>query len=166
MASMAHCKLFSLAHPMMSPRLFRLVFNCWPPLLGAGIRVTHIATDWRECRVSMPLTLLNRNIMKAHFGGSLYAMTDPFYMMMLMGILGRDYLVWDAGAEITFVKPGRKRVNGHYFVTDDDLTQIYAATAQGDKHFHTFHTTLHDSDGLLIARVKKVVYVRKKKEPT
>jgi hypothetical protein len=39
------------------------------------------------------------------YGGSLYSMTDPFYMPMLISNLGSDYVVWDKAAHIRFRKP-------------------------------------------------------------
>jgi hypothetical protein len=67
--------------------------NLWPPFRGAGVRVRHIAPDWREAHVELKFGLLNRNYVGTHFGGSLYAMTDPFYMLMLIHLLGPDYVV-------------------------------------------------------------------------
>lgn len=83
-------------------RLLRFAMNLYPPFLGAGIRVRHIAGDFREVRVRMGLNRLNRNYVGTQFGGSLYAMTDPFFMLMLMENLGRDYVVWDKAANIEF----------------------------------------------------------------
>jgi hypothetical protein len=84
----------------------RLLINLWPLLLGAGIRVTRLDADWRAVDVEMKLTRWNRNYVGTHYGGSLYSMTDPFYMVMLIEILGRDYVVWDKSASIRFRKPG------------------------------------------------------------
>ena len=43
----------------------------------------------------MKLSLRNQNYVGSHFGGGLFSMTDPFYMLMLMNVLGSEYLVWD-----------------------------------------------------------------------
>ena len=87
-------------------RLLRFAMNLYPPFLGRA-SVRHIAGDFREVRVRMGLNRLNRNYVGTQFGGSLYAMTDPFFMLMLMENLGRDYVVWDKAANIEFVSPGR-----------------------------------------------------------
>ena len=79
----------------MKPRHLRWGMNLWPPFLGAGIRVRHIAPDWSEVRVELRQGLLNRNYVGTHYGGSLFSMTDPFYALMLMHLLGSRYLVWD-----------------------------------------------------------------------
>ena len=68
------------------PALFARFMSLWPPFLGAGIRVDHIAPDWREVRSSLKLNFFNRNYVGTHFGGSLFAMTDPFLMLMLANL--------------------------------------------------------------------------------
>ncbi len=82
-------------NPMDHPRIFRMIVNFWPPYLGAAIAVEEIARDWRTIRVAMKLRWYNRNYVNSHFGGNLFSMTDPFYMLMLLRNLGREYVVWD-----------------------------------------------------------------------
>lgn len=146
----------------ISPRVFRWVFNLWPPYLGAGIRVRRIAPDWREVVVEMPLRLTNRNYFGTHFGGSLYAMTDPFYALMVLHNLPTGYTVWDKAASIEFVAPGRGRMRATFALEQAALDTILKMTADGDKHLHVFEVDVVDDEGLLVARVEKVVYVRKR----
>ena len=87
----------------------RRAVNFWPPFLGAGIRVKHISPDMKFIEVQMKLRWWNANYVGTHFGGSLFAMTDAFYMLMLMANLGRDYIVWDKTASIRYRKPGGAR---------------------------------------------------------
>lgn len=148
------------------PRLLRFVLNLWPPFLGAGIRVRRIAADYREIVVEMPLRLYNRNYFGTHFGGSLYAMTDPFFALMVLHNLPADYLVWDKAAAIEFIAPGRTRLRAHFVLDEADLQQIIAATAGGDKHLHLFRVDVVDDEGLLVAKVEKIVYVRRKRSPS
>jgi hypothetical protein len=82
--------------------------SLWPPLLGAGIRVKPIAADMKAVDIEMKLRFWNANYVSTHFGGSLFAMTDPFYMLMVMANLGRNYIVWDKAASIRYRKPGAR----------------------------------------------------------
>ncbi len=147
----------------ISARLLRWGINLWPPYLGAGIRVKRISPDFRAVEVELPLRWYNRNYVGTHFGGSLYAMTDPFYMLMLVHNLESDYLVWDREASIDFVAPGRSRMRAQMRLTDEDLAQIRARTADGDKHLHLFRTEIVDAEALVVARVEKIVYVRRRR---
>jgi acyl-coenzyme A thioesterase PaaI-like protein len=150
----------------VSPRLLRWALNLWPPYLGAGIRVQRIAADWREVVVEMPLRLRNRNFFGTHFGGSLYAMCDPFFALMVLHNLPRDYLVWDKAASIDFVAPGRSRVSATFRLEEADLAAIHRMTESGDKHLHVFRTDVVDAEGLVVARVEKIVYVRRRRNGT
>jgi len=148
---------------LLSPRLLQFLANIWPPYLGAGIRVRHVAHDYRSVTVEAPLRWYNRNFVGTQFGGSLYAMADPFFMLMLMHVLGRDYRVWDKTGSIEYLAPGRGRVWARFELTDDDLEQIRRMTAAGDKHLHLFKVDIKDDDGMVIARIEKLVYVRRRR---
>jgi acyl-coenzyme A thioesterase PaaI-like protein len=137
--------------------------NLWPPFLFAGIRITAISDDFRHARVRMRQHWFNRNYVGTHFGGSLFAMTDPFWMLLAMRSLGRDYMVWDQAAEIRFVKPGRGTVVADFTLGDDVLAAMRAATADGGKYLHWFDTEVRDASGEVVASVRKQVYVRRKK---
>ena len=105
-------------------RMLRWLLNLYPPYLGAGIRVQHISPDMRSVKVCMKLTRWNRNYVGTQFGGSLYAMVDPFYMLLLIEQLGRDYIVWDKAASIDFISPGKGPVYAEFHVDDALLQEI------------------------------------------
>ncbi len=140
----------------------RRILNIYGPYLGAGVRVRYLAKDFREAKVEMKLRWFNRNYVGTHFGGSLFSMIDPFYMLLLMNTLGRDYIVWDASAEIDFIKPGRGVVSAHFTVTDAMLAEIRDKTADGEKFLPTYEVHIVDADGELVARARKTLYIRRK----
>ena len=140
-------------------RLLRLGLNLYPPYLGAGIRVREISPDFRRVRVRMGLGWYNRNYVRTQFGGSLYSMTDPFFMLMLMQLLGRDYIVWDKAASIDFISPGKGPVHAEFRIDDELLAQIRQHTADGDKYLRV---EVRDDEGTLVAIVHKTLYIRLK----
>ena len=148
-------------NPFNHPNLFRHIMNLWPPFLGAGIRVTFISQDWRKIITQLRLYGLNRNYMGTHFGGSLFAMTDPFYMLMLIRNLGGQYKVWDRTGAIEFIKPVNGQVSATFMLNEERLRQIRHKTAQGEKHFEHFSIEVKDNQDEVIARVTKVIYIRK-----
>ncbi len=147
----------------LSPRLVRWGMNLWPPLIGAGVRVRRISRDFREVVVDMPLRWYNRNGYGVHFGGSLYSMTDPFFVLMLAYNLGPDFVVWDRAASIDYIATGRSRVRAVLRLADEDLAVVRRMTEGGSKHLHVFHAEILDAEDLLVARVDKVVYVRRRR---
>ncbi|MBJ6978009.1 DUF4442 domain-containing protein [Luteimonas sp. MC1895] len=146
----------------MRASILRHGMNAWPPFLFAGIHITALSDDFRHARVELRRRWYNRNYVGTHFGGSLFAMTDPFWMLLTMRALGRDYYVWDQAAEIRFLKPGRGTVHARFDLDDGVLDAIRAATADGTKHLHWFETPIVDDAGETVAAVRKQVYVRRK----
>ncbi len=142
--------------------ILRLLMNLWPPFIGAGIHVERIAPDYTEARVRMRLGLLNRNYMGTHFGGSLYAMTDPFFALLIMHQLGRRYVVWDRASAIDYKLPGRGTVRATFRITPEQIDTIRCATAGGDKYEPTFSVDVLNRQGEVVARVDKTIYVRLK----
>jgi acyl-coenzyme A thioesterase PaaI-like protein len=148
---------------MSRPRRLRRLMNLWPPFLFSGIRVLDIAEDWRSARVILRMRWYNRNYVGTHFGGSLFAMTDPYWMILVMECLGRDYIVWDKAADIEFVAPGRGQVTADFIVEEAALEEIRAATANGDKYLRWFPIDVRNDSGEVIARVRKQLYIRRKR---
>ena len=141
----------------------RRLFNWWPPFRGAGIRVREIAPDFRSATVELRTTLLNRNYVGTHFGGSLFAMTDPFFMIMMMKILGPEYLVWDKQATVRFLKPARGTVVARFRIPEERIAEVRAATDAGEKYEPKFTVEIVDSEGVTVADVEKTLYIRRKK---
>jgi acyl-coenzyme A thioesterase PaaI-like protein len=130
----------------------------WPPMLGAGVRVTRIDKDLRAVDAEMRLTRWNRNYMGVHFGGSLFSMTDPFYMLMLATNLGREYVVWDKAASIRYRKPGMGRVRAEFRLSEERLAEIRAALEGEGRYDARFVVEVKDDGGEVVAEVERVVY--------
>lgn len=141
--------------------LDRLI-NFYGPFLGAGVKLEKMTKDFRHARVSMKLTFYNKNYMGTQFGGSLYAMTDPWYMLMLIKNLGPDYIVWDKAATVNFRKPGRGTVAAEFNLTEEHLEKIRATLVTQNKMDYVFKVEIKDKEGKLIAEVDKVLYIRRK----
>jgi acyl-coenzyme A thioesterase PaaI-like protein len=143
-------------------RMLRWRLNVYPPYIGAGIRVQSISPDLRQIKVRMGLGWFNRNYVGTQFGGSLYSMVDPFYMLMLMELLGREYIVWDKAASIDFIAPGKGPVFAELRIDDQLLAEIREHTAGGKKYLPRLQVDIRDAAGELVAQVDKTLYVRLK----
>ena len=143
-------------------RYMRIFMNVWPPYLGAGIRVKRLQSDWRAIDVEMKLHRWNSNYVGTHYGGSLYSMTDPFYMLMLIENLGRDYIVWDKSATVRFRKPGKGVVSAAFRLSEEQVDEIREALKSEDKIDRVFTVEVRDQSGAVIAEVQKQLHIRRK----
>ena len=146
------------------PESLRRALNMWPPYRFAGVRVLQIAPDYSRAVVSLRLTPLNRNYVGTQFGGSLFAMADPFWMLLVMNQLGPDYVVWDQRAEIGLGRPGRGEVRTEFVLDPAVVQRLREAAADGDKVLEWFENDIVDLAGEVVARVRRQLYVRRKRE--
>ena len=141
-------------------RHMRMLMNIWPPFLGSGIRVRRLESGWKEIDVEMKLRWWNANYVGTHYGGSLYSMTDPFFMLMLIENLGKDYIVWDKSASIRFKKPGSGTVFASFRLSEEQVHEIKQALNTQEKIERTFTVEIKDESGGVIAEVDKLLHVR------
>lgn len=149
--------------PLLTPHLLKLRINTYAPYIGAGIKIDHINLDQGLCVVSMGLNALNKNIVGTQFGGSLYSMVDPFYMIMLMHQLGSSYVVWDKSSHIDFVAPGNSKVITRMKIPSAEIITIQELAKDGDAVFREYQANIFDDQQKLIATVTKTIYIRLRK---
>ena len=126
--------------------------------------MTKVTPDFREMEVKMTLSWYNKNYVGTHYGGSIYSMTDPFYMVMLIQILGRDYVVWDKTARIEFLKPGKTELCAKFCISDQVLEDILSKTKDGNRYVAQFGIDVIDTSEEIVAKVDKTIYIRKKQK--
>ena len=143
--------------------VMRMLLNLWPPLFFSRIKLMLLTPDFKHARVRLSLSAWNRNVVGSHFGGSIFAMTDPFYMLMLMHYLRAEYHVWDKSADIDFIKPGKGKIYADFIITDETIKDIKKKTQSGEKYLPSFEIFIKDENNELIAKVNKTLYIRKKK---
>lgn len=147
---------------LKKPSRMRLVLNLWPPFFFSGIKITEISPDYRRCRVKLKNWPGTRNVNGTQFGGSLFAMTDPVYALLLMGLLGSRYYIWDKSAHIDFEKPGVGAVYMDCEISDELLAEIRANTENGEKYLPEVKNRIYDSKNQTVAGISKVLYIRLK----
>lgn len=144
-------------------RRFRWGFNLFPAYRGTGGRVTYVADDYREVRVKLPLSWRTRNYVGTIYGGSIYASVDPIYMLMLIRILGPEYIVWDKAAKIRFRKPGKTTLYADFNLSNDEINEIKRLAESAKSVDRIYEVELKDKEGLVHAQIEKTLYISKKR---
>ncbi|RKF17844.1 DUF4442 domain-containing protein [Alginatibacterium sediminis] len=142
----------------------RRLLNLWPPFWGAGIQIKSLSQDFLTCRVELSFRWWNKNANRSQFGGSMFAMTDPIYPLMMMGLLGPKYLVCDSSASVEFKKPGMGRLSADFQLDHETVDAIRSELELGEKYVHNFEIDVRDETGLVVATVSRQVYMRLKRK--
>lgn len=155
-------KAFQFIKDKLGAHRLLQAINLYPPYLGAGIRVRHISEDLTRFDVELRMYPWNKNYVGTHFGGSLYSMTDPWFMFILLENLGSGFVVWDKAASIRFLKPGKGTMRATFALTHAQIEQARRAAQENGKTEPVFTAEIFDGDGVKVAVVEKTLYVRKK----
>lgn len=148
---------------LKTPRSFRFFMNLYPPYFFTRTRVTYISQDFKEVIVKLKKSIMTRNYVGTTFGGSIYAAGDPFFMLMLIQILGiKEFIVWDQDAKIEFLKPARSTLTYHFKITEENLAAIHKELEESGLSRPIFTLDITDEEGQVCARLEKGLYIRKK----
>ncbi|MFE6864582.1 DUF4442 domain-containing protein [Nocardia sp. NPDC057668] len=145
----------------VGPKLFPLFMSSYPPFLFSGVRVREVAPDWTAIRVTHRVRPWNCNVNRSAFGGTLFAMTDPFYAVMAGRQLGPGYRIWNTTGSIDFLAPGHGTLTATMVFPARELDAIRAVTATGEKSVTTHTTEILSATGTLVARATQSLYIRR-----
>ncbi|MBK9164702.1 MAG: DUF4442 domain-containing protein [Acidobacteria bacterium] len=146
----------------ITSRMYRWGFNLFPAYRGTGGRVLYIAGDWREVKIRLPLNWRTRNYVGTTFGGSVYGAIDPFYMLMLIHILGPGYTVWDKAANIRFRRPGKSVLYAAFYLSDEEIEEIRSLADRAASIDRVYNVEFKDIEGVVHAHIEKTLYISKK----
>ena len=141
---------------------FLRALNLYPPFVGAGIHVATFSNDFTLFEVELRPHAWNRNFLGGHFGGSLYAMCDPFFLIALSAQLGPAYFVWDKSARIDFRRLGKGTLRARFAVTAEQIADVRAQVAAAGKSEPRFAVDVVDSAGAIVATVHKHLWVKRR----
>ena len=137
------------------------LYNFWPPFFGAGIKIDYISPDFRLVRVRLKKRPWTTNIVGIQYGGSMFSMTDPFYMTMLMQNLGPAYRILDKSSHISYLKPGKTELYSEFKLTQEQIDEIKRQVDALGKFEWTVQASVFDKRGEKIAQVEKVIWIKK-----
>jgi len=143
-------------------RLERWGFNFFPTYRSTGAWITYIADDYHEIRIRLPLGWRTKNYVGTMFGGSMFASGDGVFMVMLIKVLGRDYIIWDKAATVRFRKPARTTLYGRFLLSPEEIDGIRTGTAGGEPVERTHRVELTDRDGTVHAEIDWLIHIRRR----
>ena len=148
--------------PKFYSKIYVLALNLWPCIRGTGGWITFISEDFTKLTVRLKLSLRTRNVVGTIFGGSMYASTDPMFMLMLINILGPDFVVWDKGCTTRFKRPAKGTIYAHFEITPEMLEDVRKNVFEKNEYTFTWNVAYKDDEGVVYSEFDKVLYVANK----
>ena len=142
--------------------MMRWGYNFWPCIWCTGGKVQFISSDLKEVHIGLKLNIRTRNRVGTVYGGSIYSSVDPYYMLMFMQILGKDYVVWDKGASVKFVRPIVEAVKCRFLITDELLNEVRQKISELGEYTFDLPLKYEDDKGTVYAVFNKTVYAANK----
>lgn len=147
---------------MSTSAIFKYGFNLSPMYRRTTARVIEISDDLKDVKIKVPLSYKNKNYVGAIFGGSMFAATDPIYMIQLMQILGEEYVVWDKSATINYKRPAKEHIFCDFKFTDEEIEAIKKRVQTEHEITIEKTTYLKNSENTVFAEVIKILYIAEK----
>lgn len=149
---------------VLTPQMLQERLNSWPTFTAQNISVTRVADDWSEATVRMELTEENGNYYGTAFGGTMFSMVDPFFVILAAQQLGTDFMVWDKSAGIDFLAPGRSAITAHVQMPPEVVASMRSQADDGSKVLRWFNVDFVDESDNIVAQAQRQLYVRRKKD--
>lgn len=143
-------------------RIFKLMFNIFPGFRRTGARMIKASDDLHYAKIRLPLNYKTRNYVGTIYGGSMYSCADGIYMVQLINILGKEYVVWDKSASIRFRRPGNTTLYGEFAISPEFVKQVKSEIKQQNEKDYTMKVDLVDQAGEVYATIEKVLYIASK----
>jgi acyl-coenzyme A thioesterase PaaI-like protein len=126
-------------------------------------KITLVSEDLMTIKMKLKISYKNRNYMGSIFGGSLFASVDPIYMVQLIQLLGKEYVVWDKSAQILFKRPAKEHLFADFNYTQEELEHIKKEVAEKGEFEIVKETHLKNKDGsITYCEVAKTIYIAHK----
>lgn len=142
--------------------LFRVLFNMSPMYKRSCGKIIFASEDLHVVNIKIPLSYKNKNYVGSIFGGSLFAATDPIYMIQLMQILGKDFVVWDKKTNIKFKRPAYEHAFATFEFTTSEINEIRQKVEAENEVDYTKILHITDKNGTIFAELDKTLYISTK----
>lgn len=159
-----YAKLYDILNKLFKKStLFKHGFNISPMYRRSTGRIHRVSDDLLKVEVKIRKSYKNKNYVGTIFGGSLFSATDPIFMIQLMHILGKDYVVWDKAASIRFKRPANTNAYIDFIFSEDEIADIKQRVANENEIDLLKDITITNKDkSIVFAEVSKTIYIAEK----
>ncbi len=142
--------------------LFKMMFNISPMYRRSCGKIFFVSDDLHVVKIKIPLTYKNKNYVGSMFGGSLFSATDPIYMIQLMQILGKEYVVWDKSTEIRFKRPVYANAFVTFEFTKEEIAEIKELVNEKQEIDVVKQLNISNGKDIVFTTLDKTIYISTK----
>lgn len=142
--------------------ILKVGFNISPMYRRSCGKIIFASEDLHVVKIKIPLSYRNKNYVGSIFGGSLFAATDPIYMIQLMQILGKEYVVWDKKTDIRFKRPAYENAFATFEFTSVEIEEIKQKVQSENEIDYTKILHITDKNGTIFTELDKTLYISTK----
>jgi|SRR6185437_5916809 len=146
----------------LETKIRRILVNFFPCYRRGGGRIIFCSSDMQEIHVKVSLNWQTRNYVGSVFGGALYSAIDPIYMLQLLWILGKEYVIWDKSASMKFIRPVKSTVYAKFEINNELIDTIKTEVANNGRYIIDLPVTLQGKDGTVYFTASKQIYIASK----
>jgi len=139
----------------------RWKINHYPAFRGTGGIVTYLHPETKEIHVKIPLNKKTRNINGTIFGGSMYGAVEWLPPIIIVALLGPEYIAWNKESRIQFIQPGTGTLYCRGSIDAQELIRIRTALVDQDRVDRFYKLNLVDENKQICAMITEVVQIRK-----
>lgn len=139
--------------------VYKYFFNISPLYIRTTGKVKYVSEDVYKIVIEIPLTYKNRNYSGTMFGGSIFSSTDPIYMLQLIHILGKKYIVWDKSAYIDYIKPINDKAVAVFEFEKDEIEKIKELIIIDKEITIKKNLNITNTKGQIFCYLEKKIYV-------
>ena len=143
-------------------RAFKFFFNISPMYRRSGGRIVEASENLDFIKIKIKLNYKTRNYVGTMYGGHMYSCLDGIYMVQLINLLGKSFVVWDKVATIKFKRPGTSTLFAEFNISKELIEKIKVDVVEQNEIDLKLDVNLVDSNGKVCAEVEKVIYISSK----
>lgn len=150
----------------ITPTNAKWLLKFYPPFFFNRISILDVSPDFTAVNVKVKKSLMNMNMAKTIFGGTMFSAADPFIAIMFWQIFAIRYnqniVVWLKSAEIIYKKPATTHLFINFKISEAEILNAKEVIETKGKFVAEHQVELKNTKGEVCAIVNLKSYLGRK----
>lgn len=150
----------------ITPTNAKWLLKFYPPFFFNRISIVDVSKDFTEVNVKVKKSLMNMNMAKTIFGGTMFSAADPFIAIMFWQIFAirfnQEIIVWLKSAEIIYKRPASTSLFINFKISEEEILEAKKVLEEKGKYVAEHQVELKNTKGAICAIVNLKSYLGSK----